>query len=103
MPLLRSLTNEELDQYGRVALDQMQREDRWKILQGFFVLVAALVALWSVGRMYSAGFSASTLYTLGISALMGYWPYRSAKSKRLWRGHLDAVRGEKARRAEVVG
>jgi len=98
--LLGALTIEELQQYGRIALDQVVRTGRW-----FWVQIAVLgltlgLACWGLWSDLKTGFRFETLYWVGPGLLAIYWLYRSANARRLWSVHFEAVNGELARRGE---
>lgn len=97
-PLLRSLSDEELGQYAQLATDQIAREGRWIWLKAAAGLTAVGLLAWTGFETFYLGFDRVRLYSLGLAGVMSYWPYRSLKSWRLWRGHLDAVRDERVRR-----
>jgi hypothetical protein len=96
--LLGSLSDDELARYGEIARDQVARELQHRWLQAAFAVGALGSGLWTTWGVILAGFRGSALLTLGLAAALGYWPYRKAKTRRLWRVHCDAVRAEQARR-----
>ncbi len=97
--LLGVLTDEELGQYAQVATDQIAREVRWWWLHALMVVSAVALAGWVGIRWFSEGLGIERLvYGIGAVLFLAYWPYRSAKTKRLWREHRNAVEGELARR-----
>ena len=97
--LLEVMSDEELRRYGAIALDQYDRELKYwwaqVVLVGGVLVTIGLLArglvLSGVGRLGLLG--------LGFSWALGYWPYRSAKTRALWWGHYKAVLAEQARRA----
>jgi hypothetical protein len=99
--LLQALTDEELEQYARLARDQVLREERWKWVKAASGFLAAGVLAWAGARMLTLGPDRVKFYALGISGMLGYWPYRAVRSRRLWQAHLDAVRAEQARRRDA--
>jgi hypothetical protein len=96
--LLSAMSNDELVRYGQIALDQYRRELRYWWAQGLLGLAAVGGAAIMLRGLVLWGYSGSGLLTLGLSALMGYWPYRSAKTRKLWWGHYTAVLEEQMRR-----
>ena len=100
--LLGSLTDEELDRYREIAGDQVRRELEHGWLQVALVGLALGSAAWVVRGLILGIYGRSALLTLGLSAALGYWPYRKAKTRRLWRAHGAAVLAEQARRRSVA-
>ena len=96
--LLNVLTNEELEQYGQLARDQISGEFRrvW-VYFGLVVVSLGLVVsgLWMLSH---GGFGWIGYFALGIGIVLLYWPYRSIMTCRLWEGHYQAVRKELERR-----
>ncbi len=99
--LLQVLTDEELKQYGQMALDQVALENRWAWAQAGLALVAVAVAGWGVWTGFKSGFGFGSLYWLVPLAIAIYWPYRSARTRRLWNVHFKTVNGELVRRKAV--
>ncbi len=97
------LTEEELDQYGQMAQDQISREDRWRWAQAAAGFVAAALAVWISVRLIQGGWERFWWLPLGLAAVLSYWPYRSLKTRRLWQGHYDAVKQELERRQSKSG
>lgn len=93
-----SLTDEELSRYGQIAMDQYRREARLWWAQGIVSLAAVAWAFWGVHGLVTERCERLALLTLGLSAVLGYWPYRKARSRRLWWGHYLAVTEEQGRR-----
>ena len=100
---LASLSAEELTRYGQIAHDQYVRERR-------FVWAQALMLVLAVGSVFASsrglilwGYSRTGVLALGLSALLGYWPYRGAKVRRLWWRHYRAVNDELERRKSAGG
>ena len=96
--LISGLTDEELTRYGEIAVDQKQREWRLGWLQVVLVLAAAGLVIWVIRLAALGHFDRSGLMILGLSAALGYWPYRKAKARWLWETHFEAVRAEQTRR-----
>lgn len=100
--LLDALTDEELSQYGQMAQDQIEHElgRLWRHI----LLVTASIALiaWAIWQITTFGIGRTNGAVLGLGALLLYWPYRSVKALRLWRGHCRAVEGELEKRNEGV-
>jgi len=97
------LSADELSRYGQIAHDQYVRERR-------FVWAQALVLLVALGSVFATsrglilwGYSRTGVLALGLSALLGYWPYRGAKVRRLWWRHYRAVHDELERRKSASG
>jgi hypothetical protein len=99
--LLRKLDDAELAKYGEIAHDQYRRELRFWWAQVLLMLLALAGLGLTVRGIILWGYSRTGVLSLGLSALLSYWPYRSAKVRRLWGGHLKAVRAEQSRRADV--
>jgi hypothetical protein len=99
--LLATLTDDELARYGEIARDQVGRELKHRWLQLALTFGAFGSGLWTTWGIILAGFRGSALLTLGLAAALGYWPYRKAKTRRLWKVHCDAVEAEQARRREA--
>jgi hypothetical protein len=93
-----SLTDEELSRYGQIAMDQYRREARLWWAQGLVTLAALGWTLWAIHGLVTERCERLALLMLGLSAVLGYWPYRKAKSRRLWWGHYVAVTEEQGRR-----
>ena len=101
--LLATLTDDELASYGRIARDQVGRELKHRWLQVALAIGAVGSGLWTTWGIVLAGFRGSALLTLGLAAALGYWPYRKARTRRLWRVHCEAVVAEQARRGNASG
>lgn len=105
--LLGILTEEELDQYGQMAMDQVRKETRRGILHVPMVLAAVALLLWSAWTIYYVGEPGWLVYVaLAAAALFVYIPWRSVKTRKLWQGHYERVKEEMARRQrdnEVTG
>lgn len=97
--VLGVLTDRELAQYAGLAEDQIRREERLGWLKGAFGVASVAILVWSIARLAHLEFEKMLLVPLGISGLLGYWPYRAVKSWRLWQSHVAAVRDEQVRRA----
>lgn len=98
--LLGVLTDDELVKYGEVAQDQIDREMRWRKAQIAAAVAAGALMVWVLIRLFDAGAERALFYTLGLAALLVYWPYRSRRTRRLWQGHSAAVEAEQSRRAD---
>ena len=48
--LLDALTDEELDQYGRMAIDQVRLEVRWAWLQLILAVAGLALAGWTIAQ-----------------------------------------------------
>jgi len=99
---LSALTDEELERYREIAADQVKREtkDRW--LQLVLAGLALAAAAWFLGELVLGVYWVSAILILGLSAALGYWPYRRARTRRLWQAHCAAVRAEQERRRSVA-
>jgi hypothetical protein len=97
--LLSTLTPDELARYRQIAYDQYRRETRYRWAQILLLLVAVGAALATTRGLILWGYSRTGVLWLGLSALLSYWPYRSAKVRRLWWRHCEAVKDEQKRRA----
>jgi len=98
--LLGALTIEELRHYGRISLDQVVRAGRWFWVQIVVLALTLGLACWGLWSGLKTGIRLETLYWAGPGLLAVYWLYRSAKARRLWSMHFDAVNGELSRRGE---
>ncbi len=98
--LLGLLTEEELNQYGRIAQDQIRRETRWRWAQILAGFAAAGLTVWMSFRLFQGGMERFRWLPLGLVVLLSYWPYRGRKTRRLWQGHYEAVQAELARRQQ---
>jgi len=97
--LLVGLTNDELRQYFGMAEDQINAERRLLALYIGMGIAAAGLTLYSGYQIISrGGVERTQVYQLLAAAFLAYWPYRSRKIKKLWRGHCEAVETELARR-----
>ena len=98
MQLLSSLTDDELQHYGKIAADQRRLE--WQLAPAQIALGAgAMLALgWFVMEFATKGLSWRSLTVLGLAGALGYWPYRRAVVRRLWGKHCKAVAREQERR-----
>ncbi len=96
--LLNLLTNEELEQYGQLARDQIAGE--FGRLGVYVVLVMASLGLLAaaVWMFLEGNFGWTSFLALGIGVILLYWPYRSLMTCRLWNEHYRAVCGELERR-----
>jgi hypothetical protein len=101
--LLGSLTGDELVRYQQIALDQYKHECRYRWAQAAMLVLAAASAVASARGIILWGYSRTGVFTLGLSALLSYWPYRSAKVRRLWWQHYVAVQDEQKRREAPKG
>ena len=91
---LSSLTDDELQRYGEIAEDQRRAElDRmWaQVLCAVAGCLAVLLAGW---EFWHAGLTWRGVLALGGGLVLGYWPYRKAVVRRLWRRHCRAVARE---------
>lgn len=98
--LLKVLSDEELDQYAAMAMDQVRQERRWAWAQLFLLATSVALTVWLVWRAARQGPDMSTLYESVAAVGLLYWPWRSAKIRRLWQGHCAAVKQEMARRRQ---
>jgi hypothetical protein len=100
--LLGSLTDEELDRYSEIAGDQLQHELRHRWLQLALAGLALGSAVWVMRGLLLGHYGGMALLALGLSAVLGYWPYRKARTRRLWRAHRTAVLAEQTRRRSAA-
>ncbi|MDX2289339.1 MAG: hypothetical protein NW217_11030 [Hyphomicrobiaceae bacterium] len=101
--MLDVLSEDELRQYGQMALDQMKIEARWAWLQAFLIAGGLLCLAYGVVGGVRRGADWAVIYAFAASAGLLYWPWRSRQIKRLWRGHYDAVKHELERRQSEAG
>lgn len=98
MSLIRDLSDEELDQFGKLAADQLRQEFRLVWLEVGLVLVALGALAWAVVSVARFGFDRMAVVAcLGAMAAL-YWPWRQDRLRRVWRRHIGAVREERVRR-----
>jgi hypothetical protein len=97
MTLLRDLSDEELDQYARIADDQMRREDRLDWAQVAIGILAIATLVWTLFLTIQSGFDRGRAAAAGLASVTLYWPYRKAKARRIWREQ----RAERARRSDA--
>lgn len=96
--LLGALTDDELARYGEIAADQRRQEWRHAWAQ-LLLLGASLGCLaWAARSFAMNGLTWVGAASVLGSCALGYWPYRQAVVRRLWRRHVRAVEREKARR-----
>lgn len=99
--LLGYLTDEELDQYGRMALDQARKERARLSLHILLVLAALGLIAWASWTIYHVGEAGWLVYLELIAAgICLYIPWLSIKSRERWLGHFARVNEERARRQE---
>ncbi|MDX2257319.1 MAG: hypothetical protein NW205_00230 [Hyphomicrobiaceae bacterium] len=96
--MLDVLSDDELAQYGRMALDQVALERRWAWLQALLVAAAAGVMAWVLLAGWRRGFDWTLVPALFGLAVIVYWPWRSIRTRQLWRTQHDVVMGELERR-----
>lgn len=97
--LLGVLTDEELKQYGSMALDQVRRETNRTLLNVLMLLAAVALIAWASWTIYYVGESGWLVYlALATAGLFVYMPWRSVKTKKLWLGHYERVKQELDRR-----
>ena len=97
--LLGVLTDEELDQYGQMAMDQVRQETNRTILHLLMLLGAVALIFWAGWTIYYVGKTGWPVYlALAAAGLFVYIPWRSVKTRKLWLGHYDRVKQELARR-----
>jgi hypothetical protein len=96
--LLGAMTEEELTRYQQIAGDQATHERKLLWLQVVLVVAAVGVLAWGVYGLATAGYSSRALLALGLSPVLGYWPYRKIRTRRLWAKHCRAIDAELERR-----
>jgi hypothetical protein len=96
--LLGALTDDELARYGEIAADQRRQE--WRHAWAQLLMSGASVAClaWAVRSFAMSGLTWGGAASVVLSCALGYWPYRQAVVRRLWRRHVLAVEHEQARR-----
>jgi len=100
--LLSFLSDAELVRYGEIVADQKRNEWRHGAAQRGCAFGAAFVFAGGVW-LYWAGYGLVAPALIGATGLaMGYWPYRKAKVRRLWDGHMEAVAKEQQRRKDGI-
>ena len=97
--VLRMLSDDELERYGAIALDQYDHELRHWWAQILAIAAALVVLFLAVRGLIVSGMARYGVLALGFCWGLSYWPYRSAKTRALWWGHYAAVLAEQARRA----
>ncbi|MCH9806436.1 MAG: hypothetical protein K0U74_01770 [Alphaproteobacteria bacterium] len=99
--LLGVLTDEELTQYGQMALDQVRRETSRNLIYGLMVIAGLALIAWAAWTIYGIGETGWLVYlALGAAGILVYLPWRSVKTRKLWLGHYERVKQELARRNE---
>lgn len=97
--LLGVLTEEELDQYGQMAMDQVRRETRRGVLHALMLIAAVALITVAGWRIYFTGeLGWLVVLALASAGLFVYIPWRSVKTRKLWLGHYERVKQEIARR-----
>ncbi|MEL6299657.1 MAG: hypothetical protein AAFQ45_13915 [Pseudomonadota bacterium] len=94
-----SLTDAELARYAEIVADQAALEWQRRTAQIACAVAAMALAATSVYLLALGTGGART--GLGFGALglgFGYWPYRKAKTRRLWKAHVTAIEQEVKRR-----
>jgi hypothetical protein len=99
--LLQLLSDDELQRYGAIALDQYDKELRYWWAQALFAIGAVVSGALLARGLVVSGVGRLAFLTLGFSWVLGYWPYRSAKTRALWWSHYAAVLAEQARRVRA--
>ena len=98
--LLDALTEEELEQYGQLARDQIRGEyARVGVYVGLVAVSIGLTAA-AIWMFHEGGYGWFCYFALGLGLVLLYWPYRAVMTCILWDKHYQAVRGELERRAE---
>jgi hypothetical protein len=101
LQLLTSLTDDELRQYSEIANDQRRLEWRHGWAQLLCVVASLALLVWFGCECLLNGPSWRGASILGLAAAFGYWPYRKAIVRRLWRRHIKAVAREAADRRQA--
>lgn len=97
--LLGVLTDEELAQYGQMAMDQVRIETRRNWAYGLMILAGLALIAWSAWTMFGLGKTGWLVYLALLAAgIFIYLPWRSVKTRKLWLGHYERVKNELARR-----
>jgi|GEM_PF-3032893 len=96
--ILGALTDEELERYHEIVGDQLDHEREHIWLQITLAGLALLAAIWLMSGLLRGVYWLWAILMLGLTAALGYWPYRRARSRRLWLAHRAAVEAEQARR-----
>ena len=69
------------------------------VVVGFPLLTALALIAWAGWTIYHVGESGWLVYlALGLAGVFVYFPWRSAKTKKLWLGHYERVKQELDRR-----
>jgi hypothetical protein len=101
LQLLTSLTDDELRQYSEIANDQRRLEWQHGWAQLLCVVASLALLVWFGRECLLNGPSWRGASILGLAAAFGYWPYRKAIVRRLWRRHIKAVAREAADRRQA--
>ena len=96
------MTTEELCRCAQIARDQYRREMTYWWAQAISCLGAGGGLIVTARDLILWGNSRATVLGLGLAWLLSYWPYRSFKTRRLWRRHMAAVEAELSRRGEAA-
>ena len=101
--LLGLLSDDELARYGEIAADQVTQELERRWLQGALGIAALGSGLWGAWGFIAAGLGRTGVLAMGVAAALGYWPYRKARTRALWKRHCEAVSAEQERRRNGTG
>ncbi len=97
--LLGVLSDEELGQYGELALDQARKESQRAALHAVMLLAAMCLIAWASWTIYHDGQTGWLVYlALVAGGVLVYLPWQSLKVRKLWLGHHARVEEEVARR-----
>ena len=92
------MSTAELARYVEIARDQYRRELAYWWAQAISCLGAGGGLAVTMRDLILWGYSRATVLGLGLTWLLSYWPYRSFKTRRLWKRHMTAVEAELSRR-----
>jgi hypothetical protein len=96
--LLGELSDEDLARYQTVACEQAAIEQKHWGLKAASAIGAVVLAASVVWHAATSGLSRWDIAGLGLSGLMGYWPWRAWVCRAMWLLHATRARSEHERR-----
>ena len=99
--LLGVLTEEELDQYAQMAMDQVRHETSRAVLHVAMLIAGLGLVGWAGWTIYRLGEAGWSVYlALATAGVCIYIPWRSVKTRKLWLRHYARVKQELERRQD---
>lgn len=96
--LLEELTEDEVNRYMDMALDQVRHEERLAWLKIALAVAAVAIVAYDLVHGWQNGITNWHVAGLLVAAALGYWPWKVRSYRRLWMRHLSAAKAELARR-----